>query len=202
MLPTMKPRFFLLALAFCAQAQAFEILALGTSGTNCAGVARDKIYPVRLQELLRAQGVDATVLNGGEDGDTPVFMIRRMAKLLTPQTRLVILEPGPNDPNRDSAREYAEKMLAELKARNLPTIYISNGQLQSLEDARELAAKYGASFYGFYGKGIPFDRDHYQFDFQRGGKGRGGHLTAEGCALLAQGLEPLVKQVIEQKAIH
>jgi hypothetical protein len=198
----MKSLLLLFLVALCPSAQAFEILALGTSATNSKGVARDKIYPVRLQEILAAQGVKAVVVNGGEDGDTPIWMIRRMARLIDAETRIVILEPGPNDPNRDSAREYAEKMLADLKARNLPTIYISNGLLQSADDAREMAAKYGAYYYGFYGKGVPLDREHYQFDFTRAGKGRGGHMTAEGCLQLAQQLAPLVMKVIEERNIR
>lgn len=194
--------FLLLLLFLCANAHAFEILALGTSATNCAGVDRDKIYPVQLQEILRSQGVGATVINGGENGDRPVWMIRRLPQLLTADTRLVIFEPGPNDPNRNLSREYAEKILAYLKDRNLPTVYISNGRMQSVDEGQELAGKYGAYYYGHYGKGVPLDKTHYQFDFDRGGKGRGGHMTADGCLLVAKGLAPLVMKVIEDKNIR
>jgi hypothetical protein len=70
-------RILLLLAAFlsppaCSNANAFEIYALGTSATNCKGVDRDKIYTARLQEILRRDGLDATVVNGGIDGDRPV----------------------------------------------------------------------------------------------------------------------------------
>ncbi len=183
-------------------AHAFEILALGTSATNCKGVARDKIYPVRLQEMLRSQGVDVTVINGGEDGDTPTFMIRRLPRLLDSETRLVIFEPGPNDPDPRSSRQSAEQILNYLKERKLPTIYISTGRIQSVDEARQTAARYDAYYYGHYGKNVPLDAVHYQFDFAGDGKGRGGHMTAEGCLLVAKNLVPLVMQIIREKDIH
>lgn len=58
---------------------AFEILALGTSNTNCKGVERSKIFTAHLEELLRAEGFDANVINAGVDGDTPARMIKRLA---------------------------------------------------------------------------------------------------------------------------
>ncbi|MGE5639228.1 MAG: hypothetical protein ACM30H_03975 [Clostridia bacterium] len=198
----MRRCLFLLGLLVLADAHAFEILALGTSATNCKGVARDKIYPVRLQEMLRSEGVSVTVVNGGDDGDTPAFMIRRLPKLLDPQTRLVIFEPGPNDPDPASSRESSARILEYLRERNLPTIYISTGRIQSVDEARQMATQYGAYYYGHYGKNVPLDRAHYQFDFAGDGKGRGGHMTAEGCFLVAKNLVPLVMQVIKEKDIH
>ena len=196
----------LLLSAVCASdAAAFEILALGTSATNCKGVDRDKIYTAKLQELLRRDGLaDATVINGGIDGDRPVWMFKRVPTALTPNTRLVIFEPGPNDPDRAYAVEYAEKVLAYLRERNMPTIYASSGKMQSEEQAAALAAKYGAYYYGPFGKGVPTDSKYWQGDnekqFGGSGKGPGGHMSALGCAIVAQGLAPLVEKVLAEKA--
>ena len=63
---------------FSAAAAAFEIYALGTSNTNCKGVDRAKTFTAHLEELLRADGVDARIINGGVDGDRPVWMEKRL----------------------------------------------------------------------------------------------------------------------------
>jgi len=195
----------LVLLLLCGPAQAFEIYALGSSATNCAGVDRDKIYPVKLQDILRGHGVDATVVNGGIDGDRPVWMFKRLPAALNANTRLVIFEPGPNDPDKKYAIEYAEKTLAFLRERNLPAIYISNPKMQTEAEAAATAQKYGAYYFGSYAKGIPVDREHWQFDneksFGGSGKGAGGHLTAVGCLIVAQRMAPLVEKVMSEKGI-
>lgn len=189
---------------FCNQAFAFEIYALGTSATNCKGVDRDKIFTVRLQEILRRDGYDATVINGGIDGDRPVWMMKRLVAAITPQTRLVLFEPGPNDPDKSYAVEYADKILAYLQAQKIPTIYLSSARMQTLDQAATLAKKYGAYYYGPYSKSVPVDRQHWQFDndpaFGGSGKGAGGHLTAEGCLMVATAMAPLVEQALTEKA--
>lgn len=184
-------------------ALAFEIYALGTSATNCKGVDRDKIFTVRLQEILRRDGYDVTVVNGGIDGDRPVWMMKRLPAALNANTRLVIFEPGPNDPDPAYAREYLEKILAYLQARNMATIYLSARNVQSGDEAAATAKKYGAYWYGGLSKGVPVDRAHWQFDneksFGGSGKGPGGHMTAEGCQLAANGVAPLVVQVLQER---
>ena len=119
----MKLRYFavppLVLALFCGTAWAFEILALGTSTTNCEGVDRDKIYPVKLQEILRSHGLDVTVVNGGVNGDRPVWMFKRLPAAIGANTRLVLFEPGPNDPDKKYAVEYAEKSLAYLHEHNI-----------------------------------------------------------------------------------
>ena len=186
-------------------AQAFEIYALGSSATNCAGVDRDKIYPVKLQDILRSHGVDATVVNGGIDGDRPAWMFKRLPAALTANTRLVIFEPGPNDPDKKYAVEYAEKTLALLRERNMPTIYVSNPKMQTKAEAAATAQKYGAAYFGGYAEGIPVDREHWQFDneksFGGSGRGAGGHLTAAGCLMVAQRMAPLVEKVLMEKGV-
>jgi len=186
----------------CGNGFAFEIYALGTSATNCKGVDRDKIFPVKLQEILRAAGFDATVVNGGEDGDKPIWMFRRLPKAINPDTRLVIFEPGPNESNKSSYIEYAEKILAFLKEHHLPTIYASSGSLQTTEEALETAKKYDAYYYGPFRKGVPIDNAHFQFDSNQGGKGPGGHMKAEGCEIVAKTMAPLIEQILTEKNIH
>jgi len=194
-----------LLMLLCSTAQAFEIYALGSSATNCEGVDRDKIYPAKLQEILRSHGLDATVVNGGINGDRPVWMFKRLPAAIGANTRLVIFEPGPNDRDKKYAVEYAEKTLAFLRERNMPTIYISNPRMQTQSEAASTAQKYGAAYFGGYAQGIPVDHEHWQFDndksFGGTGKGAGGHLTAAGCLMVAQRMGPLVEKVLQEKGV-
>lgn len=184
-----------------ANAYAFEILAIGSSATNCQGVPRDQIFSVKLQEDLRADGLDATVVNAGQDGDLPMWMQKRLQTLVTPNTKLVIVEPGPNAKSKSQTLPYAKEMLAFLQSRQIPAIYVSIEGYQTYDEATQMAKKYGAFAYGHWARGIPVDSKHFQFDFKEGGKGRGGHLTAEGCALWAKTMTPFVENVVKQTGI-
>jgi hypothetical protein len=185
----------------CTNAFAFDVLAFGTSAINCHGVPRDQIFSARLQGNLRADGIDVTVINAGQDGDLPMWMPKRIQPLLTPNIRLVIFEPGPNAKTREQTLPYAEEVLALLQKRQIATIYVSVGSLQNNGDADMMAKKYGAVAYGHWARDIPLDARHFQFDQNQGGKGRGGHLTAEGCALWARNMTPLVESVIRQAGL-
>ena len=185
----------------CGSVFAFDIYALGTSATNCKGVDRDKIFPVKLEQFLRSDGYDVNVINGGEDGDKPFWMIRRLDRVFDSNVRLVIFEPGPNDRNASSALESTEKILNILKDHHLPTIYASN-YFQSPEEAAETAKKYDAYYYGPWSKGVPVDNEHWQFDFSRGGKGPGGHMTSAGCEIVSRQMAPLVEKILREKGIR
>ena len=173
------------------EALAYEVLAIGTSNTNCKNVDRSRSFTAHLQELLRAKGQDATVINAGVDGDKPQWMVNRLPGLINEHTKLVIFEPGPNDRNKSSNIEYSEKILEYLQTRKMPTIYISHIFIQQGAEGKATADKFGAYYYGHWNQGIPLDRTHYQYDL------RGpGHLTAEGCQLVAEQLLPLVEKVL------
>src|SRR5262245_51915235 len=77
-----------------ACAQSARIVALGASNTAGTGVGKSAAWPARLQALLKARGVNATVLNAGIHGDTTGGMLARLDRAVPPGTRLVILQPG------------------------------------------------------------------------------------------------------------
>ena len=161
-----RPLIFVAALLFCTKAYAFDILAFGTSAINCHGVPRDQIFSVKLQEKLRADGFDAAVVNGGQDGDLPEWMPKRLQSLVTPSVKLVILEPGPNARSKSQTLPYAEQMLAWLQSRHVAAIYVSIAAHQSDEEAGKMATKYGAFAYGHWAHDIPVDSRHFQFDLR------------------------------------
>lgn len=172
-----------------------EVLALGTSNTNCKGVERPLSYTVSLQGLLNSNGINVDVINGGVDGDKPFWMISRANSLINEQTRLVIFEPGPNDTNKASNVEYSEKILDQLRAKRIPVIYVSHASIQNESEAQETAYKFGAYYYGHWNKDVPTDRIHRQYDMP----GKAGHMTGVGCQLWAKNIAPLVEQVLREK---
>jgi acyl-CoA thioesterase I len=111
------------------------ILALGASNTAGWGVPLSEAYPARLEALLRAEGIDATVHNFGIPGDTTRGMSARLQAGLPPGTSIVILQPGTNDARLGQLAERAvhiAEMQAWLAARNIALIMLENEALDRL----------------------------------------------------------------------
>jgi acyl-CoA thioesterase-1 len=112
-----------------------EIVALGASNTEGWGLSPEHAYPVRLQAMLKARGVDATVTNAGIAGDTTGGMLARLDSAVPAGTHIVILQPGSNDERMGLGAERAgniEKMRSQLAARNTKLIVIENAVLDAL----------------------------------------------------------------------
>ena len=185
-------------IAVCTNATAFDIVAFGTSATNCRGADSTQSYPVKLQEMLRAKGHNVRVINAGVDGDRPVWMVQRIKTAITPDTKLVIFEPGPNESYKPYAIEPIEKVFAYLHESKMPTLYASNRIVQSEDDARETARKYNARYYGHWKRDVPRTREYFQFDTAVGD----GHMTAQGCTKWAENIMPVVEQIIVDNKIQ
>ena len=180
-------------------ANAFDIYALGTSATNCRKVMREESFTATLEKNLRADGYTVNVVNGGIDGDVPGEMLQRLQRILdsNSEIKLVLFEPGPNDLNKVSSVEHSEKILAYLQSIKMPTVYISNGAIQTNLDAEETAKKYGAYYYGHWTKDVPVDWDHRMYDTPVGK----GHMTGKGCMLWGKNMTPFVEQVVKERKI-
>jgi acyl-CoA thioesterase-1 len=193
----------MLGLVDSGPASAFEILTLGTSATNCKGVDRDKIYPVKLQEILRGDGIDAMVINGGVDGDRVEWMFQRLPAALTSNTKLVLFQGGSVGRDKAYEVEYIEKTLAFLRDRHIAVIYMSDPKFQTKKEAAATAAKYGAYYFGHFAAVVPNESKYWLGDtaqFGGSGSGWGGHMNAEGCALVARSVAPLVEKALAEKA--
>jgi acyl-CoA thioesterase-1 len=178
-------------------ADPIEILAMGDSQTNGHGLPQSVAYPAQLEALLRLDGYDVVVKNSGVDGDDSVHIYTRMTQDANERTKIVIYQESGNDISPSGGVEYTEKALAWLKDRQIVTVLISNGRIQSAEDARSLAEEYGAIYYGTFHKGIPDDSEHVQPGEFYGRKNKiDYHLTAAGCALVAKNLEPIVTKIV------
>lgn len=107
-----------------------QILAVGDSLFAGYGLAsRDESYPARLENALRARGINAKIANAGVSGDTSGAGAERFAFVLRSQPRkpdLILLEFGGNDLLRalppEQTRANLDRMLAEAKAQGVPVM--------------------------------------------------------------------------------
>ena len=176
----------------------FEILALGTSNTNCKNA--DQAYTSTLNNLLRQEKINATVINAGVDGDKPTFMQARLEQSIKTNAniKMVIFEPGPNEKNKRFNAGASGDILAYLQEQKMPTIYVSHQAIQSSEEASEMAKKYGAFYYGHWIKNVPIDAEHRQYDQP----GQAGHMTVVGCQLWAKNMFPFIREVLRARNIQ
>ncbi|WP_237487373.1 arylesterase [Parapontixanthobacter aurantiacus] len=128
-----------------------HILAFGNSLFAGYNVAEGKSYPAVLEAALRAQGINAEVVNAGISGNTTAAGRERLAFTLDSQETkpdLVILELGGNDLLRslspEETRANLEAMLSELQGRDIPVL------LMGMRAPPNLGRDYVAEFDAIY----------------------------------------------------
>ena len=114
-----------------ASADAATIVALGASNTYGKGVARNQAYPVQLEAILRAKGLNVRVVNAGINGNTTESMLGRLDGIVPNGTTAVILQPGGNDGRKGRPDRTAE-IQNRLSARGIPVIMLGNSMLRGL----------------------------------------------------------------------
>jgi acyl-CoA thioesterase-1 len=197
---------FLVLLSLGAGALAVEkprILAFGDSLTAGHGLPADHALPVRLAARLRADGIDAMVVNGGVSGDTTAGGLARLDWALADKPDIVILELGANDALRgldpQQAYDNLDKMLAKLKAAPVRVLLV--GMLAPTnwgpDYKREfdgiypkLAQKYGVALDPFILEGVAMKPELNQPDML--------HPNEQGVEVIAARMAPLVKRLVEQ----
>ena len=109
-----------------AQPAPVNIVAIGASNTWGWGVVGRNAYPERLEDLLKAEGYDARVINAGVILDTTAGMLNRVDAAVPDGTHLVILQPGGNDARFFRTKEQraanVEAIVQRLKARDIAAI--------------------------------------------------------------------------------
>lgn len=123
-------------------------------------------YPEKLENALRAKGMDADVINAGVSGDTSAAGLQRLEFTLAAQETppaLFILELGGNDLLRGLSPEETKanlaKMLTILRDQKVPVLIMGmrappnyGPEFQAQFDAiyRDLAKEYGAALIPFW----------------------------------------------------
>lgn len=128
-----------------------RIVALGDSLFAGYGLEPGQSYPARMEAALRAQGINARIMNAGVSGDTTAGGLQRLAFTLDslPQPpALVVISLGGNDMLRglppEQTRANLDAMLSELGRRKIPVLLL--GMLA----APNLGADYSARFNPIY----------------------------------------------------
>ncbi|MCF6197636.1 MAG: arylesterase [Emcibacter sp.] len=105
----------------------YTILAFGDSLTAGYGLSPAEGFTVQLEQELKRQGHNATVINGGVSGDTTSGGLARLEWVLSSaKPDIVILELGANDALRGIpphiTRTNMDKMLSILKQAGIKTL--------------------------------------------------------------------------------
>jgi len=103
-------------LVFAGTSRAAEVVALGASNTFGKGVERGEDFPAQLEKLLRAKGLNVSVTNAGVSGDTTEGMRARLDSVLSPDTRVLVLQPGGNDARQGMNPGDTQDNVASIKA--------------------------------------------------------------------------------------
>ena len=156
-----------LVVAGPAFADTYRIVGFGDSLMAGYQLGPEEGFAPKLQAALKAKGHDVEVANAGVSGDTTSGGLARLDWSVPDGTDLVILELGANDMLRGLSPSITEqnldKMLAGLKARNIPVVlagmYAAPNLGQDYADAFNaiypaLAQKYGAPLIGFFMEGV------------------------------------------------
>ena len=116
----------LLTAPAAAQPAPVTIVAIGASNTWGWGLTSRNAYPERLEDMLRAAGHDARVVNAGVVLDTTAGMLSRLDAAVPDGTHVVILQPGGNDlrffRSKEQRAANIDAMVQNLSARKIPAI--------------------------------------------------------------------------------
>lgn len=180
------------------------IVALGDSLTAGYLLGPGEGFPEQLgRALAKAGHENVKVVNAGVSGDTTSGGLARLDWAVGPQADAVIVELGANDALRaiDPAitRRNLDEIVSRLKAQGLPILlagmYAPPNLGRDYGDAfnpifAELAEREGLVFYPFFLEGVAANPEL--------NLGDGIHPTAEGVAIIVEGIMPEVEELIER----
>jgi acyl-CoA thioesterase I len=177
------------------------ILAFGDSLTAGLGLPADEAFPARLQTKLRAEGVNARVIDAGVSGDTTTGGLARLDWVLGDKPELVILELGANDALRGIdpkiVRANLEAMIVRIKASGAalllagmraPANWGADYQQRFDRIYPDLAQEHRVSLYPFFLEGVAMNPELNQPD--------GKHPNARGEGIVVDRIAPYVARLI------
>lgn len=157
-----------------------KVIAFGDSLFAGYGLDPRDAYPEKLENALRAKGINADVINAGVSGDTTAAGLQRLEFTLAAQETppaLFILELGGNDLLRGlkpaETKANLGKMLAILKREKVPVLLMGmrsppnyGPEYQAQFDAiyADLAKEYGAKLIPFWLEAIYREPALFQSD--------------------------------------
>jgi acyl-CoA thioesterase I len=151
-----------------ASSAAAQVVAIGDSATEGIGVGSSSAYPAQLEALLNAKGYHVSVKNAGVIGDTTAMILGRLDSVMSPGTKVVILQMGfYNDWRTGVSREQnaanVKAAMARVRSHGANYVWIND-------------SNYAAIPRSYYGDGL--------------------HLNEQGQALLASRILPQVVRAL------
>ncbi|SFP54728.1 arylesterase [Sphingomonas rubra] len=181
-----------------------EVLAFGDSLYAGYGLDRGQSLPAVIEARLRAEGINARVVNAGVSGDTTAAGRQRLAFVLDNMDKppeLVMLGLGGNDVLRQlpvaETRANMTAMLDELRRRKIPVLLTGMKAPPNLGPAYvasfdaiwpDLAKRYDGVLYPFILDGVIGDPALMQADRV--------HPNATGVDRIADRVAPLVRAAL------
>jgi acyl-CoA thioesterase-1 len=178
-----------------------RIVMLGDSIAAGFGLAASDALPARLEQALKAKGLDVTIENAGVSGDTPAGGLARLDWSVAEGTDAVIVELGANDAMRGTdpkqTRAALDAIIRRLKERRIAVLLAGMLAPRNLGpdyaaafDAiyPELAAAHGVLLYPFVLDGVAGEAALNQAD--------GIHPNAAGVDAMVKGLAPKVEELV------
>jgi len=185
-----------------ATAASVRVLMLGDSLTAGYGLPLPESLPSQLEAVLKGQGLDVVILNGGVSGDTTAGGLARLDWALSDKPDYALVALGANDALRglspEKAYENLDAIIAKLKAKGVKVMIF--GMMAPLNLGKEyresfagifprLAEKHRVPLYPFLLDGVALDPKLNQPD--------GIHPNAEGVKIIVGRLAPLVRRLLE-----
>jgi acyl-CoA thioesterase-1 len=90
------------------------IVALGDSVTAGFGLGPRNKFPALLQQRLVTAGYAHRVVNAGRNGDTTTGALRRLDRVLEPNTQVLIVALGGNDRRVGTSADVIESNLSQI----------------------------------------------------------------------------------------
>ncbi|HEV2336212.1 MAG TPA: arylesterase [Stellaceae bacterium] len=184
-----------------AAARVPEILAFGDSLTAGFGLPAEASFPSRLGARLKAEGIDAHIVNAGVSGDTTAGGLARLDWALADKPDIVILELGANDALRGIdpkiVRANLDAMIGKIQASGAKLLILGMrappnwGEDYQRDFDRvypELARARRVTLYPFFLEGVAMDPKLNQPD--------GLHPNEQGVATLVDRIAPYLARLI------
>ena len=180
------------------------VVAFGDSLTAGYGLAQEDVFPVRLEQALRAQGIAAQVVNAGLSGDTTTGGLARIEWSLSNNPDLVIVQLGGNDALRGTepavTRSNLDALLGKITARGIPVVLAGMYAPPNMGDtyAREfnaiypdLAKAHDVPLYPFFLEGVAAKQELNQQD--------GIHPNRRGVDVIVEQFAPVLAKLLTSK---
>jgi len=129
--------------------QHFTVVFLGDSLTAGLGLMTEEAYPAVLQKKFLEEGYsNVETINAGISGDTTAGGAQRIANLLEPDVKIVVVALGGNDALRglpvSQSRENLVKIFEAVRARNARVLFAG------MEAPTNLGEDYQQSFHAMF----------------------------------------------------